>query len=103
MPSARRRHCLPQAAEGCWAGPATRASAGWHRPADLSDVVPETRRADGAVGNATRAAGPGTGPCVREVDNGWVVTVGGAGPIRWGGAAHQDVAVAGAAPARQSR
>src|SRR4029450_11177431 len=53
---------------------------------------------------------PAAGPCSWATgagfgggDNGWVGTGGGSGPMRWGGAAHQDVAVVVAAPARQSR
>src|SRR5215470_5660270 len=43
-------------------GPDTGASARWRSSAVVTAVVPETREEDGSAGDATRAAGPGTGP-----------------------------------------
>src|SRR5215469_3242063 len=43
-------------------GPDTGASARWRSSAVVTAVVPESREEDGSAGDATRAAGPGTGP-----------------------------------------
>src|SRR5262245_38354475 len=43
-------------------GPGTVASARWRTPAVVTALVPEARAEDGPAGDATRAAGPGTGP-----------------------------------------
>src|SRR5947207_13805477 len=43
-------------------GPDTAASARWRSSAVVTTVVPEAREEDGSGGDATRAAGPGTGP-----------------------------------------
>src|SRR5215467_7717033 len=43
-------------------GPDTGASARWRSSAVATAVVPEAREEDGSAGDATRAAGPGTGP-----------------------------------------
>src|SRR5215468_2433832 len=43
-------------------GPDTGASARWRSSAVVTAVVPEAPERDGSVGDATRAAGPGTGP-----------------------------------------
>src|SRR5262249_59865352 len=43
-------------------GPDTVASARWRTSAVVTTLVPEARAEDGPAGDATRAAGPGTGP-----------------------------------------